>query len=124
MTNDDLAALILPWAKEHHTDKFEKTIAQVERPETYRKFLLRLVEIRAQAEPTWRNTLPLGILEETALTVEMRTKTGQTLLVGGIGALGRQFSFRLLELCKAADDPEAALQSMISAAEQFDLEIA
>lgn len=122
--NDELAALILPWAKAEHPEKYEKTIEQSQRPDTYRKFLVRLIEIRASDDRLWRNALPLSILNETALSVTIKLrKTGQVLIVGGNGMRACNVNFRMLEMCLAEGAGEQTLQSMLDVNDRFDLEI-
>jgi hypothetical protein len=72
ISNLELGALILPWAKEHQPDAYQKTLGVVSRPAAYRAYLLRLVELRWESEPGWREQVPLRVLDETALEVKMR----------------------------------------------------
>lgn len=78
-----LAAVILPWAKEFHPDKYAATIQQARNDAKMRRYLVRLVELRWDAEPDWRSVVPLDVLDETALTKNVRTKDGRVLKVGG-----------------------------------------
>jgi hypothetical protein len=70
--DDELAALILPWAKENRPDAYTKTLSVASRPEAFRAYLARLIELRWEAEPEWHDQVPLRALEETAITVRMR----------------------------------------------------
>jgi hypothetical protein len=83
-TNENLLAYIGPWAKEHHPEKYEATLKQVAKPSTFRNYLLRLIEIRAAEEPGWFTTLPVSVLDETAIKRTLTIKsTGQTYIVAG-----------------------------------------
>lgn len=87
MTNNEIAALVLPWAKEQHPTAYAKTLAVASREAAFRLHLLRLVEIRCEREPAWRGTVPLDVLHETSLTVTVRhTPSDQTFTVGGTNA--------------------------------------
>lgn len=102
MTNEEMGALILPWAKEHRPDPYKQTIAVSGNAATFRAYLIRLIEVRWDAEPDWRPQVPLRALEETALTVRMR-HPGLGVEIDVEGRLdpttrrpreGRQFSFQ------------------------------
>lgn len=126
MTNDELIELILPWAKEHHPDKYAKTIEQANRPIAFRRFLVRLIEIRCAEDRAWRNTVPLSVLEETSLSVTLRHKgTGREFTVGGQATSGRHVSFRMLGMCLHPENASQAgtLDAMLTANDVFDLEM-
>lgn len=79
----NLAAAILPWAKEFHPEKYADTIRQARNDARLRRYLIRLIEIRWDAEPEWRREVPLAVVDETALTKDIRMKSGRVLKVGG-----------------------------------------
>ncbi len=99
MTNDELAELILPWAFEAHPDKHAQTVAQQELPKTYRRYLLRLVEIRCMEDRAWMTSqVPISVLDETSLTRKLKDrKSGLVLTFGGMRATGT-ILFRFAEL--------------------------
>lgn len=72
--NAQIAALILPWAKEKHPEKYEQTLKVAMYPDTFRRYMTRLIEIRCQAEPEFRKEVPISVLDETALVVEVKQK--------------------------------------------------
>lgn len=78
MTNDELAALILPWAKEHLPDAYAQTVVPgvVQHAKTFRRYLTRLVELRHAREPRFARTVPVSVLDETALVVKLRPRQG------------------------------------------------
>lgn len=90
MTNDELAAVILPWAKEHHPDKYEPTIAVSSRPHAFRRYLCRLIEIRWEEDHAWRSEAPLRALEETSITQRFRLRNGMCIEVKGSRAPGER----------------------------------
>lgn len=97
MTTDELIAFILPWAKEHHRDKYDATLAVQNNENAFRKYMIRLVEIRWAEDKEFRLTVPCSILEETAISATLQDKqTGKTIVVGGKHVKGRQWGFREL----------------------------
>lgn len=81
---EDLLALVGAWAKANHPEKYQATIAQVAKPATFRKYLLRLLEVRCAAEPLFVTEVPVSLLDETAIRRTLRIRsTGDTLVVGG-----------------------------------------
>lgn len=118
MTTDELVAFILPWVKEHRPDAYAATIAVAKRPATLRRYLLRGIELRVDAEPEFRGRVPLSVLDETALCVTVRDAvTGRTFTVGG--ALARpkaQLPFRALGTTRAD------LDALLAAVDTMDLE--
>lgn len=117
-TNDDLARLILPWAKEHHPDKYQQTLKVAAIPATFRRYMLRLVEIRCTDEPEWIKTVNVLVLEETGLTKRLKdNQTGDVYEVKGRLAEGPRITtfaelalpredFLSLQRAKAALDLE------------------
>lgn len=79
VTNDDLCALVLPWCKAEHPDHYQKTLKVAVNPIAFRKYLLRLVELRAEEDKHWRNReCPIKVLDETSLSIQVRRKeTGE-----------------------------------------------
>lgn len=99
MTNDELAVLILPWAKEHHLSKYIETVKVGGRPDAFRKYMLRLVEIRCTEEPDWRGMVPVSVLDETALVLKLRNRnTGEEFESKGQRAPGGPHYHRIGEL--------------------------
>jgi hypothetical protein len=121
MTTNDLAALVLPWAKAHAPDLYDLTLARAARPLPFRKCLVRLVEVRYAREPAWRAEAPLAALELTALALDFRTKDGDTFTVAGAGVPDRALGFALLADVLTTDDPKATLRVLLDATRQLDL---
>lgn len=119
-TTEALCALILPWAKEHEPEKYAATLAVIQNARTFRRYLVRLVEIRWDKETwEWRRTIPLDVLEESAITIRVRCRaTNRTLEVKGRLAAPREWSFGELAVATSPDD----LEFMALAKEVFDLE--
>lgn len=90
MSNDDLAAVILPWAKAAHPEKYEATVGVSPRPQAFRRYLLRLIEIRWEEDPAWRHDAPLRALEETSIVQRMRLAGGAEIVVKGKRAGGER----------------------------------
>lgn len=122
MTNEELAALILPWAKEHRPEPYAKTIAVAGNPRTFNAYLSRLIELRWEADREWRNEVPLRALEATALVVRMRHPgLNVEIEVKGSRAEGpRQWSF--LQLASAID-AGIKFETLYKVVTGFDLEI-
>lgn len=74
MTNDELAYLILSWAKVHHPKPYADTLAVATRPNAFRMYMLRLVEMRYAEDRGFRGTVPVSVLDETSLTIRVRDK--------------------------------------------------
>jgi len=113
-----LAALALPWAKELHPAKYAETVGMVDNEAAFMARCLRLIELHAATDPAWRNTVPLSVLEQTAVVVQMRHRpTGTVLEVKGRRApKPRQWSFTQLAL-----DP-VDFTALLVAVDAFDLE--
>lgn len=94
-TNDELAAYILPWAKVAAPEAYGKTLLVAQRPETFRAYMARLVELMwERASPDERRSFPLRLLEVTGLTVRMRhPATGMMIDVKGVRAKPREWGF-------------------------------
>jgi hypothetical protein len=98
MTSNELAALILPYAKEHHPEKYTDALRVAHQPEKFRRYLIRLVEIRIGEYPAWMNELPISVLDETSLTIRVRDRTtGQEIPLKGQRA-EKPISHRIAEL--------------------------
>lgn len=111
MTNDELAAVILPWAKETMPEAYEATLEVANRPQAFRNYLTRLIERRWEREPQWRTSVPLDALEATGITARLRAERiagGVVLEVKGARAGVRQWGFgelaALLENGATVDD--------------------
>lgn len=98
MTNDQLAALILPWAKTNHPEKYAETLKVSYRPDTFRTYMLRLVEIRCEEDTTWRGEQPVSLLDETKMVLKVKSRTtGIETEYKGRKAKG-EITHRILEL--------------------------
>jgi hypothetical protein len=117
--NDEMSALILPWAKEIHPEKYEETIKQAKWPGQLMRFLIRLIEIRWTTEPEFRSNVPCHILEETSIVAKLRDrKTGNVIEVKGKNATGgRVWGFNELMIDRTSFDELFALKR------DFDLEL-
>ena len=83
-TNEQLAKLILPWAKERHPEKYQQTLRVAAIHDTFRRYMLRLVEIRVEEEPGWINEVSVLVLEETKLVQRLKDRqTGDVYEVKG-----------------------------------------
>jgi hypothetical protein len=120
MDTEQLAELILPWAREHHREKYDATLRVATLPESFRRFLLRLIEIRCTEDPAWRNTVPLAVLNDTSIRVTVRTKTGRTLRVGGREAPNIHLTFGMLASFRAQPD---TFPAWLDVQDSFDLEV-
>lgn len=122
---DTIELLVLEWAKRQYPDKYAATLAVISQPRTYRRYLIRLIEIRwGEDTSAWRNEIPLRVLEESAVTMQViHRPTEKQIMVGG--RLARtplpDVSFGMLFIALMADDPSMALSMMLTANEQFDL---
>lgn len=119
-SSTDLAALVLPWADMHHPDKATQTRSVESRPDVYRRYLLRLVEIRWHDDPSFRLMVSTDVLDETAITARWRTKSGTVLDVGGAKAPGpRRWAWGELTMLMNAPD---SLESLAAIKDILDLE--
>lgn len=121
-SNDELAAIILPWAKEYELEKYNATLCVAQNARTFRRYLVRLVEIRwARENRTWRGGLPLDVLEESSITLHLRHRpTQQVLAVKGRLAEGTR-TWTFAELALAVEEPPM-LDLMMRAKATLDLE--
>ena len=117
--NELMTALILPWAKANHPEKYAQTIATVKAPEVFSRFLIRLIEIRWTTERTFRSEVPCHVLEETSIVARFRDrKTEEIIEVKGRNATGgRVWGFNELLLDRQSFDELYALKR------DFDLEL-
>lgn len=116
LTNDELAGVILPWAKQYHPDKYDATLKAAAVPATFRRYLLRLVEIRwaeasaegaSEEERAWRLTVPVSVLDETSVRLKvLRRPTGEVMEFQGDKAEGEQ-THRFHELVMGPDEFDA-----------------
>jgi hypothetical protein len=126
-TNDELVALILPWAKTAHPDKYESTLAVAKNAATFRRYLIRLIEIRWSEEPAWASSaiVPLSVFEESALTMTfVHRPTGTSFEVKGRLAPGpRVWTFAELAMLTAlpVDERTATLTQLVAAKRELDL---
>lgn len=111
-------SLILPWAKDKHPDKYRATLQVVNAPKVFEKYLIRLIEIRLEAEPEWLREVPLWALDETKTVLKVRHKpTGKVLEIRGRRAAPRQYGFS--DLRRTPQD----FAARIVATEALDLEM-
>ena len=87
MRGQALAALTLAWAKESHPDAYGATLAVSGDPVKFRAYMARLVELRYEADP---GSVPMWALEETSISIRMRTKQGREITVAGKRATGER----------------------------------
>jgi hypothetical protein len=61
MTNSEIAAIILPWAKAQHPEKYADTLKVAANERTFRRYMIRLIEIRwtEDTDRTWRNEISM-----------------------------------------------------------------
>lgn len=76
-------ALILPWAKQEHAEKYAQTLAVARRGDVFDRYLLRLVELRCAEDRAFLRTVPLWVLDNTAVTCRMRGAGRGEFVVGG-----------------------------------------
>jgi hypothetical protein len=120
-TLEALQAVVLPWAKAKHPDKYAMTLKVAHNPASFKAYLLRLLEIRWEEEPETRGGLPILALEETSVVVRTRLKNGKEVEFHGRNSPRRRLdSFRIAELALPRDEWEQ-LQHV---RELFDLEYA
>lgn len=123
---EEIAALILPWAEANHPEKHAATLAVQSQPRTYRRYLIRLLEIRWEEDSkTWRNEIPLSVLDESAVRMTTHHRaTGTPIHVGG--RLARipppDVSFGMLSIALKTPDPQTMLLAMATATALLDLE--
>lgn len=116
LTNDELAGVVLPWAKERHPEKYDATLKAAAVPATFRRYLLRLVEIRwaeagaegaTEEERAWRLSVPVSVLDETSIRMKvLRKPTGEVMEFQGSRAEGEQ-THRFHELLMGPDEFDA-----------------
>lgn len=102
----DVAALILPWAKEHERQKYEDTVALLTKPDVFRRACLRLIEIRIAGDKRWAHEVPRDVLQETAVVLRYRRPDGAVWVVGGWKAPKDGLTHQFWELDLAVRDPE------------------
>lgn len=121
--NELLESLVQNWAKQHRPDAWEKTEKVRPRPDAFRAYLIRLVELRYEAEPEWRTQVPLSVLEETALTAKMRLRgTDRIIDVSGRKVVPRRWGFQELALLMEMD-PKLDLNAYAQIKDELDLEL-
>lgn len=103
-TDEELAALVLPWAKAEHPDKYQQTLAVAANPKSFRRFLVRLVELRVESDKAWSLQVPLDVLDETRLVLPFLTPSGDRWEVGGAKADPMKITHRFWELALAIRD--------------------
>jgi hypothetical protein len=116
-TNDELSALVLPWTYEQHRDWYDATIAVAAKEKIFRGYLLRLVERRVEEEPGFIRTVPLSVLDETAIVRVVKFR-GVDVEVKGRKAEGPH-QVTWVQLNQNADVFQAWLETI----DMFDLEV-
>lgn len=86
--NEELSVLVLAWAKVNKLDAYKKTIQVAGNPVVFRNYMLRLVELRWEADKAFRRECPVRILDETSLTIRLRDKSGTVHIYSGKMAKG------------------------------------
>jgi hypothetical protein len=99
-----LQALVLPWAKEKHPDKYQATLKVAGNAATFEKYLLRLLEIRWETDEDreWRLDVPLTALEETKIRQKLIWQ-GTEVEICGAKVEGRTWSFAELSILTTAE---------------------
>jgi hypothetical protein len=117
--NDEMSALILPWAKQNHPEKYKQTVEMAKWPGMLIRYLIRLIEIRWETDLPFRSSVPCHVLEETSIVARFRDrKMGNIIEVKGKNATGgRVWGFKELILDRESFDELAALKR------DFDLEL-
>jgi hypothetical protein len=117
---DKLAAIVLPWARDTHPEKYEATLKVASKPETLERYLLRLLELRWEQDREnveWRLDVPLSALEETGITQGLNWH-GTPIVVSGRKVEGRTWGFdELAQLVRVENDVSrmALFQTMLAA---------
>jgi hypothetical protein len=98
VTTEEIATYVLPWAKVHRVDAYGKTLAVAQKPEVFRSYVLRLLELRWQIDPEFKETAPFMLLEETGISQKYRHRpTGTEIVVSGKKVEGRVWGWMELE---------------------------
>ena len=119
LTNDDLATIVLPWAKASLPEAYAKTLKVVGIPATYRTYLLRLVELRVEQDKEFLLQCPVSVLDETSVVRRMEHKpTGTVVEVKGAKAPGPHV-WRWRELREDAP----SFELLMAAKQKLDLEL-
>lgn len=108
LTNDELAAIILPWAEGAHPEKAAQVRARAQEPATFRRWCGRLIELRVAADPVWAGQQSLRVLHETALRRAYRAPDDSVVvLCGRYADKPWQWTFAELWHLMQMDDPAA-----------------
>jgi hypothetical protein len=119
--NEEIAALILPWAKANEPEKYQATLAVAQNARTFRRYMIRLIEIRWQQDPAdWIKSVPLSVLEDSG--VVMRLRWGEHILEvkGRLAPPPRIWGFA--ELVVLTSNKES-MQLMVDIKNTLDLEL-
>jgi hypothetical protein len=141
-TNEELLAIIGPWAKEHHPDKYRATLQQVAKPQTFRNYLIRLIEIRLEEENVERRrraaageppleyefwldpALTADILDATSLARTLKIKsTGDAFVVAGKGYKGPLSVSMSWSMLAVLTDNPGEFHALAYAMKTLDLEL-
>jgi hypothetical protein len=128
MTNSEIAAIILPWAKAQHPEKYADTLKVAANERTFRRYMIRLIEIRwtEDTDRTWRNEISLAVLEESAVTMNVIHKpTGTPLTFSGrLSGGSRKWTWAEMAMLMEQPDPSAAIGQLVMVKRTLDLESA
>jgi len=118
LSNEELLALVGEWAKSEKVAEYQKTLECSQQPRKFRNCLIRLIELRSEVDKEWRNTLPLSVLEETNIRIQLREKEGKkrTLEIAGKRVQNRALGFRTLNTLT-----KEGLAEFLEVNDQFDL---
>lgn len=125
INNERLAAVILPWAKDKYPERYQQTLAVASKPDTFQRYMVRLVELRWKEEPDteWLLRVPLTVLEETDISLKARL-FGREVVVCGKKVLDRTWSFGELYCLMIDPDKDSrrtTVEDLIHVKHTFDL---
>lgn len=115
-----IEAEILTWAEEHRPTAYAQTLGVKEQRRTYRRYMMRLVELRAEGDAGWNP--PIRLFEDTDVQRLYKMKDGREFTVSGRRCVGlRRMSWEMLAMLMEQDKP---LDSLYAAIDDLDLFVA
>jgi hypothetical protein len=127
--NQTIAALVLPWARERHKEKYDQTLAISNRPDVFRRYLVRLLELRwaedGDIQADWKKNVPFWALEETNIVVRA-TVFGHEIKICGSKVADRTWSWAEMRMIIAEPDKEkrrASVRELAALKFGFDLKV-
>lgn len=118
VTLEALSALILPWAKTEEPAKYAMTLEVSRVPETFRRYMMRLVELRWERDVAWRTQVPVAVLEDSAIEGTLRRRSdGREFVFRGRRKQPRRWAWAELALDKAE------FERLVVLKDTFDLEL-